>query len=441
MGAYGQWLRLARLNELGEEPNYVCRRIECGLSTTDLETVIRHENDIDVVKGGLAKLLRHSGRDAKKGSDQAGLTVGQLKGGLRSHPGLPVLSDSWQLNEAFKSMVQDVHLETGIVIAVGKAIYGYDDRALPIPLSDDWRVWLKAYAPEPPAPEDVKHAVRQALAAGGQQGVQAQAIVTDVRGRLQVERQEVLRALSELTNDREAVLEQGETRFPDDGQMASDSILDVARAWLVDHAPPDDRAARRRLMQLLRDAQPEAIPLGDLKQQLAMEGIDMGAIQRGLQRLLQRGEAIAEVTGEGAPYTTHLGDLSLLGDEALIGLPGQDGPPPPPPTWVPFDLPLGPYRLLDQLLGDLRARLREEARIRTVAFVVTPTEPGADPLFQLAKELAEAVPVTIRHELCCEFMLPTNKDGALSITQTLLEGLRETGGILVSVRVSGDVPY
>jgi hypothetical protein len=435
---YGYWMRLSRTNELGEDPEYVIRKIECTLSADAIKGKIRLENDVEVIKGGLQKLLRFSGVGAPRGSEGAGQTVGQLRSELRSHPGLPILVDGEQLAGALQGMAQDSHPSTGVVVTVGRALYGYDDRRLPMLLNDDWRVWLKAYAPEPPAPQDVKHAVGQTLADAGPLGIAAQRVKAEVLDELDVPAQDVLRALAELVNEREAVLEQDETRFPADGDLISNAITDTALIWLVGYAPPDDRQARQRIMQLVRDAVPLGITLGDLKSHLAVEGIEQGAIQRGVKRLLQGREVAAYIAGEEATPTL-IHDPSLLTDETVIKLPV--GPPPPTPGREPFTpLLIGPYRRLDQFLRDLRARLREEARIHSARFQVSPMEEAPDPLFGQDEELSRLAQVAAWHELTCEFTHPASKTAFLAITANLVEQLEQVEGILVSVEVRGDRP-
>ena len=439
-GYYGLWMRLSRTNELGEDPEYVVRKIACTLGVEAIRNTIVHENDVEVIKGGLQKLLRHAGAREARGSEAAGRTVGQLRLGLRSHSGLPMLvGERGKLLEALQSMARDSHPSTGIVITVGRALYGYDDRRLPAPLNDDWRVWLKAYAPEPPAPQDVKHAARQSLASAGRSGAVVQQVKAEVVDDLNVPVRDVLRALAELVNEREAILEQGEARFPDDGDLTSNAVTDAARAWLADYAPPDDRQARQRIMQLVRDATPDGIALGELKSHLAVEGIEEDAIQRGIERLLQGREVMAHAAGEEtAPTLVH--DPSLLTDETVIRLPLVDVPP-PAVGWEPFaPLRLGPYRLLDQFLRDLRARLREDARIRSAQFQVNPMEETPDPLFGRDEDLAGLAQVTAQHELTCQFTHPASKTAFLAITENLIERLEQVEGIIASVVVSGDAP-
>jgi len=403
-----------------------------------IRNALLYENDVEVIKGGLQKLLRFAGVRAARGSEAAGQTVGQLRRGLRSHPGLPMLVDGGRLSEALQGMAQDSHPSTGVVITVGRALYGYDDRRLPTPLNDDWRVWLKAYAPEPPAPRDVKHAVQQMLADAGRSGAAAQQVKAEVLGDLNVPARDVLRALAELVNQGEAVLERDEARFPADGGLTSDEITDTARIWLAGYAPPDDRQARRRIMQLVGDAEPAGVTLSDLKNHLAVEGIEEGAIQRGMKRLLQGREVLAQVAGEEA-VSTLIHDLSLLADDTVIKLPSKEIPP-PPASWEPFTLPLGPYRLLDQFLRDLQARLREEARIQSARFQVRPMGEAADPLFGRDEELAGLAQVTAQHELACEFTHPASKTAFLAVTENLIEQLKQIEGIVVSVEVRGDAP-
>ncbi len=313
---YGHWMRLSRTNELGVDPEYVVRKVGCALSAETIQAAVGRENDVEVIKSGLQKLLRYSGARAAKGSQAAGQTIGQLRRELRSRPGLPILFEGGELTQALQSMAQDSHPDTGIVVMVGKAFYGYDDRRLPTPLSDDWLVWLKAYAPEPPAPQDVKHAVRQTLANASRLGVAARQVQADVRRDLDVPERDVLRALAELVNEGEAMLEQKEARFPADGDLTSDRIADTAQIWLVNYAPPDDRQARRRIMELVRDAGTTGMTLSDLRNHLAAEGVEAGAVHRGLERLLQGRAALAYIAGkEAAPALIH--DPSLLTERSM----------------------------------------------------------------------------------------------------------------------------
>jgi len=435
--SYGRWMRISRTNELGEEPEYVVRAIGCALDPDAIKGAILRENDVEVVKGGIRKVLRYYGRSAPKGSEQAGRTVAQLREELRRHTGLPILVQPEQLAEALRSMVRDEHPDSGAIVSVGRALYGYDARPLPS-LTDDCWVWLRAYAPEPPAPQDVKHAVRQALADSAKEGKGVQSIKGEVTSRLGVPSQDVLRALAELVNELDAVLEQGEERFPDDGHLSSEAIADHAEVWLLPYAPPDDRQARERIVHLVTAAEPDGIALGELKTHLSLEGIEESAIERGVKRLLLRRE-VAAMTGEPeAPTLIH--DPSLLTDEVLIRLPIVGPPPPPPVKYWPFSLSVGPYRLLDQFLRDLEARLPEEVRIRSATFQVVPTEDTPDPIFGRDEELAELAEVTTQHQLICTLAHPSSKTTFLSVSQRLVERLEQGGKVLLSVEVSGEVP-
>jgi hypothetical protein len=435
--SYGRWMRISRTNELGEEPEYVVRAIGCALDPDAVRGVILQENDVEVVKGGIRKVLRYYGRSAPKGSEQAGRTVAQLQDELRRHTGLPILVQPGQLAEVLQSMVQDEHPSTGAIVSVGRALYGYDARPLPS-LTDDCRVWLRAYAPEPPAPQDVKHAVRQALAESAAEGRTVQSIKGEVTSRLGVSSRDVLRALAELVNEMDAVLEQAEERFPDDEHLSSEAIADTAEVWLSPYAPPDDRQARERIMQLVMGAVPEGIALGELKTHLSLEGIEEAAIERGVKRLLLRREVEALMGEPETPTLIH--DPSLLTDEVLIRLPIVGPPPPPPVEYWPFSLSVGPYRLLAQFLRDLEARLPEEVRIRSATFQVVPTEDAPDPLFGRDEELADLAEVTTQHQLICTFTHPSSKAAFLSVSRQLVGRLEQVSQVLLSIEVSGEVP-
>ncbi len=433
--SYGRWMRISRTNELGEEPEYVVRAIGCALDPDAIRGAILRENDVEVVKGGIRKVLRYCGRSAPKGSEEAGRTVAQLREELRRHTGLPILMQPGQLAEALQNMVQDEHPGTGAIVSVGRALYGYDARPLPS-LTDECRVWLRAYAPEPPAPQDVKHAVRQALAESAKAGRMVQSVKGEVTSRLGVPSWDVLRALAELVNEMDAVLEQDEERFPDDGHLPSEAIADRAEVWLSPYAPPDDRQARERIVHLVTGAEPDGITLGELKTHLSLEGIEEAAIERGVKRLLLRREVAALMGEPETPTLIH--DPSLLTDEVLIRLPGVVPPPPSPVEYWPFSLSVGPYRLLDQFLRDLEARLPEEVRIQKAIFRAEPAEEMLDPLFGQDEELANLAHVEMKHELVCDFTHPLSKAALMSIAHKLVERLKGAGDVLLAVEVSGD---
>ncbi|MGQ9586329.1 MAG: hypothetical protein ACUVXG_13145 [Anaerolineae bacterium] len=432
---YGYWMRLSRTNELGTDPEYVIRKISCALSADAIRAAILQENDVEVIKGGLQKLLRLAGLRARKGSEAAGETIGQLRRDLRRYPGLPVLVGDGQLMDALRSMARDGHPQTGIVLSVGKALYGYDDRALPA-LSDDCRVWLKMHAPEPPAPQDVKNAVRSGLADAAGSGVPVQRIQDRVCRDTGAPQQDVLRALAELVNEGEAVLEQAESRFPDDGDLSSGMMDGRAVVWLQNYAPPDDRRARQSILRLVQDAGDEGIGLGDLEDHLALEDIERDAFRRGLQRLLADRAVEAQVAGQETTPAL-IRDLSLLEADALIRVPLEKSP---PPSHEPFRLHLGPYRLLDQLQRELHDRLREEACIQSARFEATPMGETPDPLFGRDEELARLARVAAQHQLEWEFSHPISKAAFLQVTRNLFQELERSEGIVISVEVHGNAP-
>jgi hypothetical protein len=434
--SYGRWMRISRTNELGEDPVYVVRPIECALNPEAIRTAILTANDLDVVKAGLQKVLRFAGRDAPRGTAQAGRTVRELREELRRQTGLPMLVDPpAQLAEALPAMVRDANPNTGVVIAVGRALYGYDDRYLPLPLSDDWRVWLKLHAPEPPAPEDVRHAVRQALADARVDGIVVSRLRADVSVRLEVSVQELHRAVAELVNEGDAVLEQGESRFPDDGHLASDAVLDSGRAWLAEFAPPDARHAARRTRALVEQSQPHGITVAELRQHLDLEGIEQAAFERAMETLLQCQTVVVERGG----VPTMIRDAGLLVATDVIRLPRVEPLPPPPPGY-PFYLPIGPYRRLDQFLRDLETHLAEAALVESVTFQVVPYEDAPDPLFGAEAELARIADLTVKHAFRCTFRTPTNKPGFLALARRLVERLPQAGEVLLNVEVRGRVP-
>jgi hypothetical protein len=209
--------------------------------------------------------------------------------------------------------------------------------------------------------------------------------------------------------------------------------------WLAQYAPPDDRQARRRILELVRDAGREGITLGEVRSHLAAEGIVEGAIQRGIARLLLRGEVMA-YTGRDETAPTLIRDPELLTDETVIKLPRIDVPPPPPRGREPFTLPLGPYRYLDQFWRDLAARLQEDARIQSASFRVDPMGEAPDPLFGRDEELVRLAELSVHHELTWTFARPVSKAAFLTVTESLVDQLDRIEGITLSVEVRGDVP-
>jgi len=125
-------------------------------------------------------------------------------------------------------------------------------------------------------------------------------------------------------------------------------------------------------------------------------------------------------------------------DECLLRLP-RAYPPPPPPEGKPFVIPVGPYRLFDQLLSDLRSRLQEAARIREAIISVKPFEASPDPLFGRDEEAYRIAQESIEHRLTWRFEPPISKEALLTLAQRLrgrLEGERE---VTVEMTVKGEV--
>lgn len=433
-GVYGQWMRLSRLNDLGEEPRFIVRPEPCPLSGDGIRQAIRRAYDVDSVRQGLVRLLRQAGQRGARGSEAAGLTVGQLQDGLRRYPGLPIVVERDRLEEALRAMVADSSPESGAVVQVGRALYGYEGPSLPSIVSPDWRVWLKKYGPEPPARADVKQRVRQELARAREEGTSVRnlkRIVTDAIGTATAE---TARALAELVQEGEAVLEQGMSRYPADGPLSSEGVRDDGLVWLTEYAPPDSRQAERRILEVLTQAGDSGLLFSQVRAQLQLEGIPERAIQRAITRL--------KVTGQVGLYTPDgqalLGEVGL--EEYLLRLPRVYVPPAEPEmAGRPFSIPVGPYRFLDQLSGDLRARLPEGARIREALFIVRPFEAAPDPLFGPDEEARRVARESIEHRLNWKFDPPLSREALLTLVGRLRERLSGKGDVTVEVTVRGEV--
>ncbi len=433
--AYGQWMRLSRLNELGEEPKFIVRPEPCTLSAEAIRQAIQKVYDVDSVREGLARLLRHQGRGAAKGSEQAGLTVRQLHEGLRRYPGLPMPVDGQRLEQALKAMVADGSPDSGAVVQVGKALYGYEGTALPSIISPDWRVWLKRHGPEPPAKADVKQRARQELARAREDGIEVRGLKRAVTEAIGTATTEVARALAELVNEDEAVLEQETGRYPDDGPIASEGVQDSGWAWLAEYAPPDARRAEQRILEIVAQAGDSGMSFAQVRTQLELEGLGEPAIQRAMKRL--------RVAGKVGVYTSD--GQALLGeaipDECLLRLPREYRPPPgPEPPGKPLAIPVGPYRFLDQLLSDLRSRLQEAAQIREAIISVKPFEASPDPLFGRDEEAQRIAQESIEHRLTWRFEPPISKEALLALAQRLRERLEGEGEVTAEMMVKGEVP-
>lgn len=432
--AYGQWMRLSRLNDLGEEPRFIVRPEPCSLSGDSIRQAIRRAYDADSVRQGLARLLRQAGQGAARGSEAAGLTVGQLQDGLRRYPGLPMAVDRDRLEEALRAMVADSSPESGAVVQAGRALYGYTGPPLPSIVSPDWRVWLKKYGPEPPARADVKQRVRQELARAREEGVSVRDLKRAVTDAIGTATAETARALAELVQEGEAVLEQGTDRYPADGPLTSDGVRDDGRVWLAEHAPPDSRPAERRILEILTQAGDDGLLFSQVRAQLELEGIPENAVQRAVTRLRATGQ-IGLYTPDGQAF---LGE-AVSGDYLLRRPRAYVPPPGPEPAGRPFTIPVGPYRFLDQLSGDLRSRLPEGGQVREALFVVRPFEAAPDPLFGPDEEARRVARESIEHRLNWKFDPPLSREALLTLVERLRERLSGKGDITVEATVRGEV--
>lgn len=410
--------------------------VECALSVSRVEEQLREIYDVDAMRDGLAKLLRQQGHGAPRGSEAAGLTIRQLQEGLRRERGLPILAQVTypHFEAALARMVADAGDE-GLVVQAGKALYGYDEAALPTSLSDGWRAWLKAYAPEPPAKEDVKQRVRQALAQAGTAGLPLRDLTTSLSHHSTTP-SEVSRAVAELVNDREAAVEQEEDRYPDDGTLHHGALREAAQVWLNDYAPPDDRAARRRIRELVQEAGEEGRPWGQVKAHLQAEGIALPAAERAVERLMQRAEVTAYEPDAGAM----LHDSRLLTDAHLLRLPQPFVYPPPPADWQTFRVDIPAYRLpanVGLLLGEFRSRVPEDGQVTEVVVTARPGDAEADPLFGSDEQAAQMARVQAEHRLTWQFEPSTTKDALLNLTQRLLKRLGDQGEVIVEAVVYG----
>ena len=438
--SYARWMRLSRTNELGQTPNFILRPMECGLSAKSVEEKIREQYDVDAMRDGIAKLLSAQGRDKTKGSEQSALTLAQIRQGLRRERGLPILAfpTSENFENAIRRMVQDSG-ENGIVVQAGRALYGYDEITLPSVLSDDWRIWLKPFSPEPPAKEDVKQRVRQELARTQVKGV----IIRDLKSAVTYETglatEEVVRAIVEMVNDHEAVVEQDETRYPDDGLLSSGSLINDGRAWLTEHAPADDRKARARILTLVKDAGDEGMTWKQVQIHLSAEGTLIAAIQRAVERLMGEVESAVEFYEEKGQQIIR--EPKLPTDNTVLRIRKEVLPPPQPPSWKVFSLNIQPYRLStsrDLLMAELRSKVKNESRIKEVIFTVRPVEDTVDPLFGKVRDDTGLAQVHVEHRLTWQFLQTITKEALLNLITHLFEILKEKGEVIIEAIVSGE---
>ena len=425
--SYARWLRLSRTNELGEEPHFIIRPVECALSVSSVKEKLRETYDVDALREGVARLLRAQGRGKPKGSEQAGLTIRQVREGLWRERGLPILAHATSENfeNALQRMAQDAS-DNGIVIQAGRALYGYEETALPGVLSDDWRIWLKPYAPEPPAKEDVKQRVRQELAKVREQGLGVRDLKTIATRETGLATEEAVRAVVELVNDNEAIVEQGEARFPDDGRLSSAVLTNEGHVWLAGHAPPDDRKARSRILELVRGAGEKMIPYGQVQAHLSAEGLTAPAVERAVEQLMA--DTLVEC------YDANGQTVLRLRKEVSTLLPSG---------WQPFDVRIQPYRIpmsTDLLADEFRTRLRDGCRIKEVTFLARPADKVVDPLFGRDENVARLARVQMEHKLTWQFEQPTSKEALLNLVTNLLRELGRKGEVFVEALLQGEVP-
>ena len=427
---FAEWLRLSRTNELGEEPKFIVRREQVTLSKEDIDSKLRETFDLNTFKEAVAKILRAQGRGKKKGEEEAGLTIKQVKDWLRREVGLPILGESTEsaFKEAIKAIVADDSNQTGAVVRIGKAIYGYQPNVtiLQEP-QDNWRIWLKEFAPEPPAPEDVKERLRNELQRAEKEGL----TVSELQSKLRGESQEIKRAIADLVNSEEVVLEGDEERYPEDGHLPVDKVSRDARVWLKDFAPPDDRKPRQEILRLVDEADNEGITWGEVKQRLSNLGYDENAILRALEKLHSKGEIMFVSNGQvlkGIPVTA-------LPEEMRLKRPYMppEGKDVTASTETLLDVSISSYRLpenFDLWIGELRSKLDERARIEQVALTVqTSVSPES------VKNIAE---VQERWEIWWRFRVPASKSEVEKLCEELLvKSLPSGWQFVVSARMKG----
>ena len=428
---FAVWLRLSRTNELGEEPNYVVRQEPIAFQREKVEEKIRETFDQNAFKDAIAKILRRQGRGRKKGEDSAALTIKQIRNELRSEVGLPILGNPTEdaFNEALKAMLEDQNEQTGIVMRVGANIYGYMPSTMPPqPFQDGWKVWLKAYGPEPPAPEDLKAKVRAFLQQAQERGFS----VGELRQKTHAELQEVRRAIAELVNSEEAVMETDEERFPDDVHLPTDKVQTDGKVWLREFAPPDDREARREILRLVESASDEGISWGEVKERLKLQGIEEPAAVRALERLRDKGE-VAVFEEESQVLEISVASLS---DAVKLKRPITYLPPiEEEKPEVPINLPPFTYRLpsnKDLWLSELSSKLDGAVRVDKITYEIQfPVTP---------EEIKQVAKVTEIWQVCWKFRVAAGKGKLLSMCQKWVDSLPEGLDFVVSTKIEGRGP-
>jgi len=430
---FATWLRLARPGELGEEPRYVVRSENVRLRKEEVEGKLRETFDPNAFKDAVVKILKRQGLGKRKGEDLASLTIRQIRDELRREVGLPILGSPTEgaFNEAIRMMLEDQNEQSGIVIGVGRNIYGYPPSTTPPqPFQDGWKVWLKAYGPEPPAPEDLKARVREVL-----QRVQGEGIsVSVLRQKVGGEMQEVRRAVADLVNAGEAIIETDRERYPEDGHLPVDRVQSEGVVWLKEFAPPDDRKAREEILRLVETAGYEGITWGEVKGRLRLQGIDEAAIVRALERLWKGGQ-VSVFEGENQVLEISVASLSdavklkrpvaYLPSETIGVTPSQQA----------FSVSISPYRLpssKDLWLGELKNKLEEGAQVERVSceiqFPITP------------EEIRNVAEVSERWQIQWTFRVAAGKEELLNLCKMWVESLPEGLSFIVSTKIDGRRP-
>lgn len=430
---FAKWLRLSRTNELGEEPQFVVRTAQVALSKEQVDAKVQETFDLNAFKDAIAKVLRAQGKEQPKGSETAGLTIKQLREALRREIGFPILGAPTEqaFNNALKSMLEDQDEKTGIAMRVGRTIYGYEPNIVPMqPWQESWRLWLKEFGPEPPAPEDVKARVRAALQKAGQNGIS----VSNLRQEAQVKLQEAQRAVAELVRAGEAVLESGEERYPDDGHLPIDKVRNDAWVWSCEFAPPDDRKARQEMQRLVETAGGEGISWGEVKSRLESLGHSDQAIERALERLWKEQKQVIVVNAEGQIMEPT--PISILPDTARLKPPTIYPPTggPFPPEKASITLTVMPYRLpnsTDPWLGEIRDKLDADASIETVTHEI-----GLSLCPERLKQVAE---VTEHCQVRWRFKVPASKEEVLRYCEDWAKGLPDSIPLTVTTKLEGHI--
>jgi hypothetical protein len=247
---------------------------------------------------------------------------------------------------------------------------------------------------------------------------------------------EVLRAIVELIADGQAVIEQEDDRYPDDGVVNSDALTDAASVWLSAFAPPDARSARRRIQELVTKASPEGISVGEIKRLLALENIPENATARGLENLLVQEIIVAY---DGIQALSFLREMPPLPDSTIIKLPSTIIVPIPPQRKR-DDFDVSPYRLLSEFLREMRNRLHDSADVKSIRFEVSPVDEQEDNFFGVKNAPDEVSEVTLRHLLTYRFKYPLNKPAALQISEKLVERLKQHGDVILTAHVESEAP-